>query len=119
VVGGKPTVAVSAKIPEPAILRVKEVCNVVHHWDVSDTLQRNDFLNMVSDVDGLLCTLNEKINVELLEKAKKLKIVSTMSVGYDHIDLPECTKRGIKVSLFTLFFPNFILGGRLEIHQEC
>jgi len=48
-------------------------------------------------VDGLFCVLSNKINSELLQYAKNLKVLSTMSVGYDHIDVAECTKRNIKV----------------------
>lgn len=37
--------------------------------------------------DGLLCLLTDKIDRELVEVAgPRLKIVSTMSVGYNHID---------------------------------
>lgn len=40
--------------------------------------------------------LTEKINAEFFEAAgPQLKTVATMSVGFDHIDVPECKKRGI------------------------
>lgn len=40
----------------------------------------------------------DKIDKELLDKLPKLKFIATRSTGYDHIDLDECKKRGIKVS---------------------
>lgn len=36
-----------------------------------------------------------KVNAELLDRAPKLQIVSNYSVGYDNLDIPELTKRGI------------------------
>jgi glyoxylate/hydroxypyruvate reductase len=51
----------------------------------------------VANADGLYCVFKNKINKELLDKAPKLKVISTMSVGYDHIDMEECKRRGIRV----------------------
>lgn len=48
--------------------------------------------------DGIFCFLTDKINKELLDEAgSKLKVVSTFSVGYDHIDVKECKQRNIKI----------------------
>lgn len=48
--------------------------------------------------DALFCTLTDKIDAEVIEKAgPKLKVIATMSVGYEHIDLIECKKRKIRV----------------------
>jgi glyoxylate/hydroxypyruvate reductase len=61
-------------------------------------LSREKLLNSVVDCDALFCTLNEKIDNELLDKAgSKLKVIATCSVGYDHIDLKECKSRNIPV----------------------
>jgi glyoxylate/hydroxypyruvate reductase len=41
---------------------------------------------------------SRKIDKELLSTAgDKLKMLATFSVGYDHIDLKECRKRGISI----------------------
>jgi glyoxylate reductase len=39
--------------------------------------------------------LTEKVDEELLSAAPKLRIVATVSVGYDHIDVPACTKHKV------------------------
>uniref|UniRef100_A0A0N5B121 Glyoxylate reductase/hydroxypyruvate reductase n=1 Tax=Syphacia muris TaxID=451379 RepID=A0A0N5B121_9BILA len=49
--------------------------------------------------EGLFCLLRDKIDKALLDRAEKLKVISTMSVGYDHIDINECKKRGIIVTI--------------------
>lgn len=60
-------------------------------------MPRELLLQKVADVDGLYCVFKNKINKELLDRAPKLKVLSTMSVGFDHIDMEECKRRGIKV----------------------
>jgi len=41
--------------------------------------------------------LTDKIDAELMDKAPKLKVVSNYAVGFDNINIPEATKRGIIV----------------------
>ena len=38
-----------------------------------------------------------EISKEVLAKLPGLKLITTMSTGFDHIDLKECKKRGITV----------------------
>jgi D-lactate dehydrogenase len=38
-----------------------------------------------------------KINSDILDKLPKLKLIATLSTGYDHIDLEACQKRNITV----------------------
>ncbi|MBI3022560.1 MAG: D-glycerate dehydrogenase [Thaumarchaeota archaeon] len=59
---------------------------------------RGTLLKEVQEVDGLFCILTEKVDGELLDRAKKLKIVANMAVGYDNIDLAEATKRKVMVT---------------------
>lgn len=47
---------------------------------------------------AVFCCLTEKIDKDVLDAAgKDLKVVSTISVGHEHIDLAECKQRGIRV----------------------
>lgn len=41
--------------------------------------------------------LTDKIDKEVIEKAPNLKVIATMSVGYDHLEVEEIKKRGIKI----------------------
>lgn len=67
-------------------------------WNQNSAAPRDFLLKNIAGKDGLYCFLSDKIDKELLDTAgPNLKVVSTFSVGYDHIDLNECKKRGIKV----------------------
>ena len=41
--------------------------------------------------------LTDKIDAALLDKAPRLKVVSNFAVGFNNIDVPACTGRGIAV----------------------
>lgn len=51
----------------------------------------------VADRDALFVVASDRIDRALLDAAPGLKIVSTGSVGYNHIDLAACAERGIAV----------------------
>jgi glyoxylate reductase len=70
----------------------------MEYWPVQEKMPRGELLQRVADKDALICLLTEKIDTELLFAAPKLRIVSTVSVGYDHIDVPACTRRGVMVT---------------------
>ena len=66
----------------------------VDYWK-GDKLSRAELLKHVADKDGLVCLLTEKVDEELLSAAPKLRIAATVSVGYDNIDVPACTKHKV------------------------
>jgi D-lactate dehydrogenase len=49
------------------------------------------------DAEVLSCFIYSKFTKAELEKLPRLKLLVTRSVGFDHIDLEECRKRGITV----------------------
>jgi glyoxylate reductase len=61
-------------------------------------MPRNELLESVADVDGLLCMITDRIDDELMERAPQLRMVANVAVGYDNIDLAAATARGIWVS---------------------
>ncbi|XP_014846731.1 PREDICTED: glyoxylate reductase/hydroxypyruvate reductase [Poecilia mexicana] len=73
------------------------VCEV-SQWDSDEPVPRAELLKGVHGAHGLLCLLSDKIDAEVLDAAgPNLKVISTMSVGFDHLALDEIKKRGIRV----------------------
>lgn len=67
-------------------------------WDKATPIPRAELLKSVVGANGIYCSLSEKIDKEVLDAAgPALKVVGTISVGYDHIDVQECKKRGIRI----------------------
>ncbi|KAJ8935619.1 hypothetical protein NQ318_006462 [Aromia moschata] len=73
-------------------------CDVTS-WTGPGPVPRDKLLQEIENKHGLFCMLTDRIDSEVLDKAgENLKIVSTMSVGYDHLDTAEIKKRSIKMS---------------------
>ena len=51
----------------------------------------------IKEVDGLICFPYDKIDKEIIQSAKNLKVISTYSVGYDHIDTQFAKENKIRV----------------------
>ncbi len=57
---------------------------------------RNELKEMTKGVNGILCTLHDKIDKEIIESTGgNLRVISTYSTGYEHIDIEEAKRRGI------------------------
>ena len=70
----------------------------VDYWTGAERPSRAEFLRNVKGKDGLVCLLTEKINDEVLALAPKLRIVANVAVGFDNVDVPACTRRGVAVT---------------------
>lgn len=85
------------KLPDPLIERVKDDYEIVMWEKEEEPMPRERLLKEVEDADALFVTVSDQIDEELIESAPKLKVISTMAVGYDNIDIAAATKRGIPV----------------------
>lgn len=93
----KPQVVVTRRIPHAGLELVQQQTDL-RLWDSDDPIPRSTLLEWVKGIDGLYCLLTERIDDELLDAAgPTLKVVSTLSVGYDHIDVAACKKRDIAI----------------------
>jgi glyoxylate reductase len=48
-----------------------------------------------AETDAIVCLLGTKVDAALLARAPKLRVVANVAVGYDNIDVPACTARGV------------------------
>lgn len=89
-------VYVTRRIPQPGLDALAE--HDVTLWDSDEAISREDLLQNVKDVNGILCMLTDTIDKDVLDAAgPELKVVATMSVGFEHIDVEECQRRNIRV----------------------
>jgi glyoxylate reductase len=92
----QPRVFVTRQIAEEAIEKLRQHCEV-DLWTDEMPPSREVLLQRVATIDGLLCLLTERVDGELLDHAPRLKVISNLAVGYDNIDVPAATERGIPV----------------------
>ncbi len=79
-------VLVTRMIPS-VVQQLKSLSVQVDCYDRDDTVMpRDELLRRVAGCDGIFCLLTENIDKQVLDAAgSSLKVVSTMSVGYNHI----------------------------------
>ena len=93
----QPKIFITRIIPTPGLNLVKEHF-LPDIWPHELPPSREQLIEKIRGVDGLLCLLTEKIDGKLMDAAgPQLKVISSMSVGVDHIDVSAATVRGIPV----------------------
>ncbi len=90
-------VFVTRIIPSAGLDRVKESFQA-DVWDQPLPPSRDELLRRVAGCDGVLSLLTERIDAEFMDAAgEQLKVVANYAVGFNNIDVPEATRRGIRV----------------------
>lgn len=87
---------VTRKIPAAALERLQRSVTV-ELWPHPEPPPPYRLRELIGRHAGLLCLLTDCIDRAALDAAPQLRVVSTMSVGYEHIDLAACAERGIAV----------------------
>ncbi|MFM1651734.1 2-hydroxyacid dehydrogenase [Brevibacillus sp. B_LB10_24] len=90
----KPVVFIPNRISESALALLGERCEVDYR-DIEEKLDDESFFAALQQADGLMVYSRHKITPAVLDKAPRLRIVSNIAVGYDNLDLPALTARGI------------------------
>ena len=90
-------ILITRKFPYPLLKLLDENFHI-EYFDNEDPLPRKTLVKSIQDCDGVVCSLNDKLDEKLLQQSKRLKIISTYSVGYDHIDLKYAQKSNIVVT---------------------
>jgi glyoxylate/hydroxypyruvate/2-ketogluconate reductase len=73
------------------------------HFDVSsndggDDWSHDQLIAKLQGQQGVFIAGTEKIDTKLLAACPELRAVCTMAVGYNNIDVPACTARGVAVT---------------------
>ena len=90
-------VYVTNEIPKPALDMLQEHCNMeVNRSGL--VLTKPQLLEKVKGRDAVLSLLTDPIDAEVMDAAKGAKIFANYAVGYNNIDIPSATERGIMVS---------------------
>ena len=93
----RPRVFVSRRIPDEGLDLLQSQTDV-DIWQDELPPPRDELLRRVRGVDGYLSLLTDRVDDELLDVAgPQLKVVANYAVGYDNIDVPACTRRGVAV----------------------
>lgn len=88
-------VVVTGRVPDAAIEKLR-AAHEVEMWPDPEPIGREELLRRVAGADAVVSLLTERIDAELLDAAgPQLKVVANVAVGYDNIDVPACSERGV------------------------
>ena len=93
---GKAKVFVTRILPEVGLRQIVDGCDATV-WQDPLPPPADVLLAKVADCDGLVSLLTDRIDARLLDAAPRLKVISNYAVGFNNIDVPACTARGIAV----------------------
>jgi glyoxylate reductase len=60
-------------------------------------IPKTELQSKIKDADGLICFPYDKIDRDVIDSAKNLRVISTYSVGFDHIDTQYAKKKKILI----------------------
>jgi len=93
----RPKVFVSRLIPDDGLRPIRQACDVTI-WEGDEPPGRAELLAAVEGCTGVLTLLTDSVDNEFLDRAGPgLKVVSNFAVGFDNVDVPACTARGVAV----------------------
>jgi glyoxylate reductase len=92
----RPPILVTRRIPSSIRARLEEACEVDLH-DRGD-LPYNDLLSRVEGKQGVLAVVTDALDRAVIEAGRDLKVISTIAVGYNNIDVATARARGIVVT---------------------
>lgn len=92
---GRPKVLVTRPIMDEPTRVLRERCDATIHENEFG-IPREDLLQVVKGMDAVITMLTEKVDAELLTAAgPQLKIVANHAVGFDNVNLADCTASGV------------------------
>lgn len=92
----KPRIYVTRRIPEVGLRLLAGACEV-SMWPGDDPPPHEALERELRDADGALTMLTDRIDAALLDACPRLRVISNFAVGYDNVDIPAATARGILV----------------------
>lgn len=92
------TIYITRKLPGEIVDKLSSQFHVKMWSEENVPVPRDVLLKEIEEVDGLICLLTEKIDEEVLSKAKQLQVISNIAVGYNNIDIQTATDRGMIVT---------------------
>lgn len=69
-----------------------------YDYKIGTDISEDSLMKEVVDCDAILTRSNAMINKNVINAARKLKVIAKYGVGLDNIDIEEATKRGIYVT---------------------
>lgn len=89
---------ITREIPQAGINILKNYPQIELDYRLGKPLTPKELEEAVKDVDAIIPVIPDRITEDIIKAGKNLKVISTYSVGYDHIDTVTATKKNVYVA---------------------
>ena len=105
-----PAVLVTRRMPS-SVLAPLEAAFAVDRHDSTEPLSHEELRERLAGKHGLICMFDDRIDGAVLAAGDRLKVVATVAVGFDNIDVAAAAARGIVVTNT----PDLVTGATTEL----
>jgi glyoxylate reductase len=92
----KPRILLTRKLHGFALKDLRKRYQIFVHQGTIP-MPKKSLLQKIKKADGIICFPYDTIDRQVIENAPNLKVISTYSVGFDHIDIKIAKERGVKI----------------------
>ena len=93
----QPRILITRKLPSSVLSKLERAAEIDLHTGEAG-LPPAELRARVADKDALICLLTDTVDRALVDAGPRLKVISNVAVGYNNIDIPYATSRGIVVT---------------------
>src|SRR5437870_1032341 len=90
-------VLLTRRLPSSVLSRLEAAVNLTV-YDGPTPIPEDRLIASLAGKTGLVCVLTDRITERVLDASTSLRMISTVSVGFEHIDVAAAKARGIQVS---------------------
>ncbi len=92
----KKKVFLTRRLHDFALKELKKTYDI-EVYDGKIPIPQTKLRSKIKEIDGLICFPYDRINKETMDYAKNLRVISTYSVGFDHIDTEYAKEKKIRI----------------------
>jgi glyoxylate reductase len=92
----RPRVVVAAQLPDDLLSALRETCDV-HLMPPGIASDSDAVASVLADAHGVIVSESVRVTPRLLDRCRRLRVVSKVGVGYDTIDVEAATARNVLV----------------------
>ncbi|NLW41965.1 MAG: NAD(P)-binding domain-containing protein [Tissierellia bacterium] len=90
-------ILVTSNVPDEILNRLEDKFELDYH-DSNVPLSKEEIIERIKDVEGLVCPLSDKIDREVIDAGNNLKIIANYGAGFDNIDFNYAKEKNIIVT---------------------
>lgn len=89
---------ITRMIPGAALDRLRDA-HQVEMWTSPLPPTPDELRELIVDVEGLLCSITERVDAGLIDAAPRLRVICNYAIGQDNVDVAAARARGIPVGV--------------------